>query len=158
MNKLSTFLALCLLWSFGSAFTLPPTGSFIQGKVLSLTSHKRTFVPSSSAQFAGPAVLDKPAVEDKVEKKDDTKQDARQGKDGWAVRLYNDPMNKREFVARCLMEIVGLSETSAYQTMMQAHNNGLSVIGHYHRERAELYRDRLLESGLVVDMVPVDDE
>ena len=74
------------------------------------------------------------------------------------VRLFNDPMNKREYVARCLTEIVGLSDGLAYQVMMQAHQFGLAAIIRCHQERAELYRDTLVEHGLVVDMVPVDDD
>jgi ATP-dependent Clp protease adapter protein ClpS len=159
LHKLSTttLLALCLWFSLGSAFTLQPASP--GHKTISFSKPSSSGRVSNTFQFfAGPAVLDKPAVEDKVEQKDDVKQDARHGKENWKVRLYNDPMNKREFVARCLMEIVGLSDTSAYQTMMHAHNNGLAVIGHYNLERAELYRDRLVENGLVVDMVPADDE
>ena len=67
-------------------------------------------------------------------------------------------MNKREYVAKCLMEIVGLSEGSSYQVMMQAHQIGIAVIGRYHQERAELYKNSLSEHGLVCDMVPCDDE
>ena len=108
---------------------------------------------------AGPAVLDKPATkkEDKVDK-EAKKESAGAKSKGWAVRLYNDPMNKREFVARCLTEVCGLNDGSAYQVMMAAHQFGRSVIGNYHLEMAELYRDQLTEHGLVVDMVPLDDE
>ena len=67
-------------------------------------------------------------------------------------------MNKREYVARCLTEIVGLNDSSAYQVMMTAHQFGLAAIIRCHQERAELYRDSLVEHGLVVDMVPVDDD
>lgn len=67
-------------------------------------------------------------------------------------------MNKREFVARCLTEICGLNDGAAFQCMMQAHQNGLSVIGNYHREMAEFYRDQLTEQGLMIDMIPLDDE
>ena len=72
--------------------------------------------------------------------------------------MFNDPMNKREYVARCLTEIVGLSDGLAYQVMMTAHQFGLAAIIRCHQERAELYRDSLVEHGLVVDMVPVDDD
>ena len=77
---------------------------------------------------------------------------------GWAVRLYNDPMNKREFVARCLTEVCALTDGAAYQCMMKAHQFGLAVIGEYHLEMAELYKASLTEHGLMVDMVPVDDD
>ena len=54
-------------------------------------------------------------------------------------------MNKREFVARCLMEVCGLDDGAAFNVMMRAHQNGVSVIGNYHHEMAELYKVRLLE-------------
>jgi len=67
-------------------------------------------------------------------------------------------MNKREFVARCLTEVCALSDGAAYQCMMKAHQFGLAVIGEYHLEMAELYKSSLTEHGLMVDMVPVDDD
>lgn len=67
-------------------------------------------------------------------------------------------MNKREFVAMCLSKIVGLSDGQAYQVMMQAHQNGVSVVGRFDYERAELYKVALVEHGLVCDMIPVEDD
>ena len=67
---------------------------------------------------------------------------------GWLVRLYNDPFNKREFVARCLMEVCGHDDGTAFTVMMQAHQVGIGVIGNYHRELAEMYKMRLSEEGL----------
>lgn len=66
-------------------------------------------------------------------------------------------MNKREFVARCLVEISSLDDGEAFSVMMNAHQNGLSVIGVWQRELAEMYKQRLQENGLFVDMVPHDD-
>mmetsp|Transcript_29722 Transcript_29722/g.64359 ORF Transcript_29722/g.64359 Transcript_29722/m.64359 type:complete len:161 (-) Transcript_29722:387-869(-) len=112
----------------------------------------------SPLMMAGPATLEPTKTKEK-KKTEEPVQDKQNQKDkGWEVRLWNDPMNKREYVARCLTEIVSLSDGSAYQVMMQAHQFGVAVIGTYHQERAELYRDSLLEHGLVVDMVPADDD
>ena len=97
----------------------------------------------------------------KRERKEDVGVDTRDESDkdrGWLVRLYNDPMNKREFVARCLTEICGLGDGAAYGVMMRAHQNGIAVIGNYHRELAELHKARLSGEGLFVDMVPADDD
>jgi len=74
------------------------------------------------------------------------------------VRLYNDPMNKREFVAKVLMEICGLDDGASFTIMMKAHQSGIAVVGNYHQELAEMYRGRLTEEGLLVDMVPADDD
>jgi len=98
-----------------------------------------------------------------IEKKDvdvakTTKRDKRTDSGGWEIRLYNDPFNKREFVARCLTTICGKSDGESFQIMMQAHNNGIGVIGRYVFEIAELYHSSLKEEGLMVDMVPVEDK
>ncbi len=98
---------------------------------------------------------------EKKERKEDADVDTRDESDkdrGWLVRLYNDPMNKREFVAKCLTEITGLGDGEAYGVMMRAHQTGIAVIGNYHRELAELLKARLSGEGLFVDMVPADDD
>ena len=113
--------------------------------------------PFTTTLAAGPATLE-PTKEKVKEKQETTKADNYTKKGGWAVRLFNDPMNKREFVAMCLSKIVGLNDGQAYQVMMQAHKNGVSVVGRFDFERAELYRNSLVEHGLLCDMIPVDDE
>mmetsp|Transcript_9985 Transcript_9985/g.12592 ORF Transcript_9985/g.12592 Transcript_9985/m.12592 type:complete len:189 (+) Transcript_9985:135-701(+) len=105
----------------------------------------------------GPAVLDRPAVEKRRESAP-VKERKRTGSEAWEVRIYNDGMNTREFVARCLVQITGLSEITAYQTMMQAHQNGVAVVGRYVYEIAEMYHNALKKNGIVCDLVPVDEE
>jgi ATP-dependent Clp protease adapter protein ClpS len=129
----------------------PSSGVFIDGAKRSATVSLQ----------AGPAVAE-PSVE--VVEEVTTKKDAKEQsasytkKGGWAVRLFNDPMNKREFVSMCLSKICGLSDGQSYQVMMAAHQNGVAVIGRYDYERAELYRDSLVEQGLVCDMIPVEED
>ncbi len=106
---------------------------------------------------SGPAVLDRPAVNEKKEKAP-AKQKKSTGSEAWEVRIYNDGRNTREFVARCLVQIVGVSEMSAYQTMMQAHQNGIAVVGRYVYEVAEMYYGALKKNGIICDLVPVDEE
>ena len=120
--------------------------------------------PSLAALRAGPAVLEPPTKEvEKVEQKQDKKENAAAAasnykKGGWAVRLFNDPFNKREFVSMVLCKICGLTDGQSYQVMMQAHKKGVSVVGRYDLERAELYKTALVENGLVSDMIPVDED
>lgn len=61
-------------------------------------------------------------------------------------------------MARCLMTVTGVSDGGAYQIMMQAHQNGIAVVGSYHLERAEGYLSSLKDEGLLVDMVPAGDK
>jgi len=79
---------------------------------------------SFSRLFNGPAILDRPETIEinEVEKK--SQQQEKIGGEAWEIRLFNDPFNKREFVARCLSEVCGKSDTESYQIMMQAHRNG----------------------------------
>lgn len=174
------FLIFALLVSLASAFTVLPAATTTQATVLQCTTsnllHRTTSTrtpilftrqqPSATSLAAGPATLEPPTKEsetkekakDKDKNEEATKSSAKNKKGGWAVRLFNDPMNKREFVALCLSQITGLTDGQAYQVMMAAHKNGVAVVGRYDQERAELYRDSLSENGLTVDMVPVEDE
>jgi ATP-dependent Clp protease adapter protein ClpS len=122
-----------------------------------------TFMASSGdGGSSGPAVLDPPTktVEKVVVNDEDKKiqQDEKVNTPGWEIRLFNDPFNKREFVARCLAEVCGKSDTESFQIMMQAHKHGMGIVGRYMFEIAELYYSSLREQGLMVDMVPVDDD
>ena len=104
-------------------------------------------------------VVDRPETVEKVDKKEDvTEKEDRKDAGSWEVRLYNDPFNKREFVARCLATICGKSDTESYQIMMKAHKDGMGVIGVYAFEVAELYYASLQDNGLFVEMVPVGDD
>merc|ERR1712113_1162731 len=116
-----------------------------------------TVLDKPGVRTGGPAILDRPAVEKKQERAP-VKESKRTGSEAWEVRIYNDGMNTREFVARCLVQITGLSEITAYQTMMQAHQNGVAVVGRYVYEIAEMYHNALKKNGIVCDLVPVDEE
>ncbi|CAB9498589.1 protease adapter protein ClpS [Seminavis robusta] len=145
MNSRFLLVLFALLAAVSSSFTIPSNARTITTRI-----------------HAGPAVLEptikEPETVEKEDLEDKTKDESKYKKGGWAVRLFNDPMNKREFVAMCLSKITGLSDGQAYQVMMQAHQNGVSVVGRYDQERAELYRDSLRDNGLSVDMIPVEDD
>ena len=150
--KLIIFIAvLCLITSVSSFST-----AFIPGRAPSTRNRHIASQSSLTSLSAGPATLDKPATK-KSPSKSSEKQRSNAKDKGWEIRLYNDPFNKREFVARCLMTITGLSDGAAFQVMMKAHQNGMAVVGQYHLERAEGYLVSLRNEGLMVDMVPVDD-
>jgi ATP-dependent Clp protease adapter protein ClpS len=151
-------LGLLFLSTETCAFTTKPAMKMM------MNHHQRTATYSAAASLVrrnmaagGPAVLDKPKTIEKIDEKVDEK-DEQLGSDGWEIRLFNDPFNKREFVARCLTTICGKSDSESYQIMMQAHKNGMGVVGRYMLEIAELYYKSLMENGLMVDMVRVDDD
>eukprot|EP00979_Chaetoceros_neogracilis_P014552 scaffold4734_cov261-Chaetoceros_neogracile.AAC.2 len=104
-----------------------------------------------------PAVLDRPTI-DKSKAKSPSKERKNTGSQAWEIRIYNDGKNTREFVARCLVQIVGHTEHTAYTVMMQAHQNGIAVVGRYVYEVAEMYYGALKKNGIVCDLVPVEED
>ena len=105
----------------------------------------------------GPAVLERSLTEER-RKGHARKQRSNVGDETWEVRIYNDGMNTREHVARALVQITGLSEFGAYQTMMQAHQNGIAAVGRWRFEIAEMFNDGLRRNGIISDIVPVEEE
>eukprot|EP00578_Thalassiosira_sp_NH16_P031220 CAMPEP_0181075720 /NCGR_PEP_ID=MMETSP1071-20121207/36_1 /TAXON_ID=35127 /ORGANISM="Thalassiosira sp., Strain NH16" /LENGTH=159 /DNA_ID=CAMNT_0023156853 /DNA_START=115 /DNA_END=594 /DNA_ORIENTATION=+ len=75
----------------------------------------------------------------------------------WSLHLFNDSSNTRTYVCRCLVEVTGLSEEESYQKMRQAHEYGEAVIGEYSQEHAEHYKEALSISGLVSEIIPVEE-
>lgn len=71
----------------------------------------------------------------------------------WLLRIYNDNINTREYVAVCLVQVTGLCESRAYYTMQQAHQHGIAKVGEYDQEVAECYEEQLIERGIVCDVV-----
>ena len=133
---------------------IPSTALYAQRDELTMMP---AVLDKPAVRTGGPAILDRPAVEKKQDKSP-VKERKSTGSEAWEVRIYNDGMNTREFVARCLVQITGLSEITAYQTMMQAHQNGVAVVGRYVYEIAEMYHNALKKNGIVCDLVPVDEE
>lgn len=119
-----------------------------------------TTLDREAVQLAGPAILDLPAQQQQPRHLTDepVKERKGAGSEAWEVRIYNDGMNTREHVARSLVQVTGMPEMDAYQTMMQAHQNGIAVVGRWVYEVAEMYHDALKKNGIVCDIVPVDEE
>ncbi|KAL3920985.1 MAG: hypothetical protein SGILL_002990 [Bacillariaceae sp.] len=133
-----------------SAKTRQSTGS----SSTSLSAGPAT-IEKEAVRTAGPAVLDQPSTDNND---DNVKERVREGGEAWEVRIYNDGMNTREHVARALVQITSMTEMSAYQTMMQAHQNGIASVGRFCFEIAEMYNEGLRKQGIISDIVPVDEE
>lgn len=76
----------------------------------------------------------------------------------WILRIYNDNINTREYVAVCLVQVVGLCESRAYFTMQDAHHNGIAKVGEYNQEVAECYEEQLNDRGVMCDVVMANGE
>ncbi|CAB9498846.1 ATP-dependent Clp protease [Seminavis robusta] len=133
------------------------------------TLSSRGVTASSASSLAmGVAILERdsvitrgPAILERTEEgttKEPTRDRKQQGNENWEVRIYNDGLNTREHVARSLVQVTGMSELIAYQTMMQAHQTGLAVVGRWVFEIAEMYHDELKRNGIVCDIIPVGED
>jgi ATP-dependent Clp protease adapter protein ClpS len=139
--------------------------SLLQPQVTSSLHHHRRHGSRNAAQgvmvYSGPSILERPATtkEPSVKEEErvaDKRQQHERYNETWEVRLYNDGLNTREHVSRSLVQVTGLSEYQAYHTMMQAHHNGMAVVGQYYYEIAEMFHDALKLEGIICDIVPVE--
>jgi ATP-dependent Clp protease adaptor protein ClpS len=115
-------------------------------------------IEREQVRTGGPAVLDRPVTERKEKVDSPVKERSPVGGEAWEVRIYNDGMNTREHVARSLVQITGMTEMTAYQTMMMAHQNGIASVGRFCFEIAEMYNEGLRTQGIISDIVPVDED
>ncbi|KAG5192079.1 ATP-dependent Clp protease adaptor protein ClpS-domain-containing protein [Tribonema minus] len=100
----------------------------------------------------GAAVLERPAPLIQP----GTAEDQPSPADKFKVMLFNDNGNTREYVARSLVQVIGMTESDAYDIMTMAHKNGMALVGIWNLERAEAYSDQLKTRGLVSEIFPVE--
>jgi ATP-dependent Clp protease adapter protein ClpS len=72
----------------------------------------------------------------------------------WKVLLHNDDKNDQIFVMVTIVELTPLNEQDAKLRMIEAHENGVSLLLVTHKERAELYKDQFESKGLTVTIEP----
>lgn len=126
--------------------------------VVMMAAPSSTTIEREKVRTGGPAVLDRPETERREKVDSPVKQRSPVGGEAWEVRIYNDGMNTREHVARSLVQITGMTEMTAYQTMMMAHQNGIASVGRFCFEIAEMYNEGLRTQGIISDIVPVDED
>jgi ATP-dependent Clp protease adapter protein ClpS len=141
--------------SSSSCFSSSSSRTTRQYKSSSSLAAGPAILEKEAIRTAGPAVLDRPATKGHD---DVVKERVREGGEAWEVRIYNDGMNTREHVARSLVQITGMTEITAYRTMMQAHQNGIASVGRFCFEIAEMYNEGLRKQGIISDIVPVDED
>mmetsp|Transcript_23216 Transcript_23216/g.59689 ORF Transcript_23216/g.59689 Transcript_23216/m.59689 type:complete len:151 (-) Transcript_23216:193-645(-) len=77
----------------------------------------------------------------------------------YKVLLFNDSVNKREYVARALVSTIPeMTEATAYTVMQKAHTHGFAVCGVWVYELAEAYCDGLKGQGLISAVAEESDE
>ncbi|HPA20210.1 MAG TPA: ATP-dependent Clp protease adapter ClpS [Verrucomicrobiae bacterium] len=77
---------------------------------------------------------------------------------GWAVIVWNDPVNLMSYVVFVFMKILGFTKEQATKHMLEVHNRGKSCVAIETREKAELYHQQIQAHGLTVTIQPVDHE
>ena len=141
--------------SLGTAFLgtssrpLSPTITSLQAS----TSSSFSSSSSSTLLERGPAIVEKRERDHHRDTHRDRSPDG-----DYILRIYNDNVNTREYVAVCLVQVVGLCESRAFYTMQQAHQNGIAKVGEYNQEVAECYEEQLNEKGIVCDVVSAGGE
>jgi len=170
ISTLKLFLSLILLISivvsdFAVAFHQHASSISFQRSLRSSNS----FSSCSALNMAAPATIERektvkrtdgvPLVKERSSSaRVPAKERNQVGGESWEVRIYNDGMNTREHVARSLVQITGMAEMNAFQTMMMAHQNGIASVGLFCFEIAEMYNEGLRKEGIVSDIIPVDEE
>ncbi|KAG8470207.1 hypothetical protein KFE25_008628 [Diacronema lutheri] len=77
----------------------------------------------------------------------------------YKLLLFNDAVNKREFVARVLTSVIpDMTEPTAYTVMQKAHTAGFAVCGVWMFELAEAYCDGLTSQGLTAAVTAESDD
>ena len=73
------------------------------------------------------------------------------------VLLFNDNVNRREYVAKVLTRsIPDYSQADAYIVMQKAHKQGMAVVGIWAFELAEAYCELLKAGGLIASVTEED--
>ena len=71
---------------------------------------------------------------------------------GWAVIVWNDPVNLMDYVVYVFKSVLKMNEKDASRHMWEVHQNGKSVVAQETREKSELLVHRLRSFGLNATM------
>lgn len=67
---------------------------------------------------------------------------------GWAVIVWNDPINLMSYVVQVFRRVLGFDEPTARKHMLEVHTRGKSCVARESKEKAELYLQQLQVRGL----------
>ena len=71
---------------------------------------------------------------------------------GWAVIVWNDPVNLMDYVVYVFKSVLKMNEKDASRHMWEVHQNGKGVVAQETREKSELLVHRLRSFGLNATM------
>jgi ATP-dependent Clp protease adaptor protein ClpS len=75
---------------------------------------------------------------------------------GWAVIVWNDPINLMTYVVWVFMKVLAFTKEQATRHMLEVHHKGKSCVAVETREKAELYHQQIQARGLTVTIEPVE--
>mmetsp|Transcript_23629 Transcript_23629/g.36567 ORF Transcript_23629/g.36567 Transcript_23629/m.36567 type:complete len:239 (-) Transcript_23629:69-785(-) len=78
--------------------------------------------------------------------------------DLWELGLLRNAQYSRERTSRCLCQVVGISESDAFEATSQAYRLGVALIDEFHSEHVEYFAAELTRLGIAVCVVPAGDE
>lgn len=107
-----------------------------------VTRPKRTTGIPDASPTVNPDIADVPSIF-KETRDIQQEMDTFLSQDHYYVILYDDPVNKRAYVANCLMDIFNWTEVVANDVMMRAHNFGYAITGEFSKAVAEEYCQKL---------------
>lgn len=75
----------------------------------------------------------------------------------WELGLLRDETfeNSQEYIARCLVNLVGLTELDVYEIVRQTLHVGVCLIEDFPLEIAEFYQEELAKLGIRSEIVPI---
>ena len=142
-----SLLALFAVFQGGAALTIAPVparsaaprGATIVGQVIDAPVK----IPDKVPAFLS-------STPDQQKKNDKAKK--------YKLLLFNDNVNKREYVAKVLTTTIpDFSQADAYVVMQKAHQSGMAVVGVWVFELAEAYCDGLKARALICSVTEEDD-
>ncbi len=71
---------------------------------------------------------------------------------GWAVIVWNDPVNLMSYVVFVFMRVLAFNKEKATQHMLEVHHQGQSCVAVETREKAEFYHQQIQAHGLKVTL------
>ena len=74
----------------------------------------------------------------------------------WRILLHNDNVNDMPYVVETIVALTTLNRHDAVVRMLEAHNQGLSLLLTTHREHAELLGEQFQSKRLKVTIEPAD--
>lgn len=134
---------------------------FAGGAALTITPVPARSAAPRSATIVG-QVIDAPVkIPDKVPAFLSSTPDQQKKNDKakkYKLLLFNDNVNKREYVAKVLTTTIpDFSQADAYVVMQKAHQSGMAVVGVWVFELAEAYCDGLKARALICSVTEEDD-